>query len=202
MDTQKVGQWIRRYWEKHFLEDYSEVKIFYTEGEGRERVFNFYTLIELITISAFRELEVSFHKIKKAHKIAAEVLETPYPFAKRGFMTDGKKIFHNRDEVSSLRLEEAKQLEFRKLIEPYCEKIDFDEVTELAQRYWPLGRDHHVVIDPQHRFGEPTIAGTNISASMINNLIEAGEPIEFIAEEYNISEQAIRDVREYYKKAA
>lgn len=202
LPTQKVAQWIRRYWELDFLEDFEREEGNYTEGAGRDRLFNFYTLIELIAVSTFRKLGVSFKQIKKAHRISAQIFKTKYPFAKEGFMTDGKKIFHNLDKVSSIILDEKKQLEFRKLIEPFCEKIDFDELTGIAERYWPLGRNHEVVVDPKHRFGEPTIKGTNISASVINSLIQAGEPIKFIADEYQITEDAVRDAIKFFKHAS
>lgn len=200
LSPQKVGAWVRRYWELEFLNDYKSEgqNTVYTDGAGREKVFNFYTLVELITVSAFRSLNVSFSKIKNAHKIGAEVLETRYPFAKKGFMTDGVNIIHNLDQVSSVLLDSKKQLAFRKLIEPYCNKIDFDQVNLLASRYWPMGRSHRIVIDPKHKFGEPTIADTNISASVINNFIKSGESVSFIAEEYGISEQAVKDAVVYF----
>jgi len=202
LSPQKVGQCMRRYWEFDFLNDYKDSDAPYTHGSGRDRVFNFYTLIELITVSTFRELNVTFPKIKKAHRIAARVLKTQYPFAKKVFMTDGEKIIHNCDEITSLILNEQKQLAFREIIEPFCNKIDFDEVHQIAQRYWPMGRNRNILIDPEHRFGEPVIKGTNISVAMINSLIEAGESKSFIAEEYNISEEAVHDVIRYFDRAS
>lgn len=199
---QKLGQWVRKYWELDFINDYPLGKAVYTVGERSERVFNFFTLIEIISVAKFRAMNISFYRIKEAHKIAAEVLETPYPFAMEGFMADGRKIFHNQDLIASLLLDKTKQLEFRQLIEPYCMKIDFEENTKLAERFWPLGKNRDVLVDPNHRFGEPVIKGTNISTSIIYNLHLAGEPASFIAEEYNITEKSIQDAIEFHQRAA
>lgn len=200
--TQKLGQWVRRYWELEFLNDYPKNKIEYTFGEGRERIFNFHTLIEMITVSRLRELGVSFKKIKKAHEIAAQIYQTPFPFAVEGFMTDKKEVIHNHDEITSIILDEKKQLAFRELIEPFCEKIDFEKTSKLAKRFWPLGKDHEVIVDPNHRFGEPVVKDTNISTSMIFHLYEAGETVFFIADEYKITEKAVKDAIEFHKRAA
>jgi len=202
ISSQKLGQWVRKYWELEFIKDFPKGEAVYTVGEGSERVFNFYTLIEMITVAKFRAMNISFNRIKEAHRIAAEVLETPYPFAMEGFMADGRKIFHNKDLIASLLLDKTRQLEFRRLIEPYCKKIDFEETTKLAERFWPLGKNRDVLVDPNHRFGEPVIKGTNISTSMIYNLHIAGEPVSFIAEEYNIPENAVQDVIEFHQRAA
>lgn len=202
MNPQKLGVWVKKYWEMEFIHDYEDISTAYTLGEGRERVFNFYTLIEMITVYRMRELGVSFNRIKKAHKIAAEVFNTSVPFAIEGFMTDSAKVIHNQDEYISLILDEKKQLEFRELIEPYCQKIDFEETTKLAERFWPLGKKNMVVVDPNHRFGEPVIQGTNISTSIIFQLYEAGEPVSFIADEYEISEKAVEDAVKFHTRAA
>ncbi len=210
IDARKLGQWVRMYWEFDFIKDVprtsegqiAEYQSVYTSGKGRNRVFNFYTLIEMITVYSLRELGVSFKRIKEAHKVAAEVLETSYPFAVEGFMTDRKNVIHNIDEVTSIFMDEKRQLSFRQLIEPFCLKIDFDEVTGFARRYWPLGKEKAVLVDPDHRFGEPVIKGTNISTKMITRLVESGEPVHFVAEEYDISEQDVMDAIEFNKNAA
>jgi len=42
----KIRRWIKSYWENKFIDDGTP----YTWGEGRERGFNFHTLVELIAI--------------------------------------------------------------------------------------------------------------------------------------------------------
>lgn len=193
LSTSKVRRWIKKYWELDFLNENNEIDS-YTWGESRDRAFNFYTLIEIIAVHTFREIGVSFQKIKLAHEILGEILDTLYPFSTSQLMTDGITIFYKYDDAALLNLDKSMQTSFKRIIEPYCQKIDFDESSYLAQRYWPLGKEHDIVVDPHHSFGQPTIAGTNITVDSLLTLIRAGEDKEVIASLFEISVEKVDDV--------
>ncbi len=89
-------------------------------------------------------------------------------------MSDGKRIFCEYD-TSLMELENAQQFSFTRLVAPYCKKINFQEKTNLAERFWPLGKEHDIIVDPHHQFGQPVILGTNITVYTIINMIKAGE---------------------------
>lgn len=200
MPTAKVRRWVNKYWELEFTQN-NEEKSEYTWGEKREKAFHFLTLIEIIAVDSFREIGVSFSKIKLAHEKLSELLKTKYPFAHAELMSDGKRIFYKLDS-SLLELDEKQQFSFTKLILPYCKKIDFQEKTQLAERFWPLGKDHRIVVDPHHSFGRPVIAGTNITTDAIINMLKAGESPEFIASVYELEEKEVEDVRLFLKRMA
>ena len=42
-----VSRWIKKYWEMDFLRDEQDK---YTWGESRDKAFNFYTFVEIITV--------------------------------------------------------------------------------------------------------------------------------------------------------
>jgi len=193
LSTPKVRRWIKKYWELDFLSESYAIDS-YTWGESRDKAFNFYTLIEIIAVHTFREIGVSFQKIKLAHEILAGILETLYPFSTSQLLTDGITIFYKYSDAALLNLDRSMQTSFKKIIEPYCQKIDFDESNYLAERYWPLGKEHTIVVDPHHSFGQPTIAGTNITVDSLLTLIRAGEKKEVIASLYDISEEEVDDV--------
>lgn len=48
-----------------------------------------------------------------------------------------------------------------------------------------------VEIDPRHRFGDPQIEG--VSTSAVFELHKAGEPIDLIAEPWQVSQDVIRE---------
>jgi hypothetical protein len=96
----KIRRWIAKYWEMDFY-DFNV----YTWGEGREKGFNFYTLMELIAVNSFREIGLSFRKIKKAHEILSKLMNTPYPFASSKLLGDKKNIFLDQDNVDLLGLD-------------------------------------------------------------------------------------------------
>lgn len=199
MPMGKVRRWIKKYWELEFLEDVGEG---YTWGESREKAFHFLTLIEIIAVDSFREIGVSFPKIKLAHTKLSEMLDTRYPFAHAELMTDGKRIFYKLLDTSLLEVDEKQQLSFEKLVAPYCKKIDFQDKTHLAERFWPLGKDHQIVVDPHHSFGQPVIKGTNTTVETIYSMLNAGESPEFVASIYDLNLNAVEDVLWFMKRNA
>jgi len=199
MPVSKVRRWVKKYWELEFLKDVDEG---YTWGESREKAFHFLTLIEIIAVDSFREIGVSFPKIKLAHSKLSELLDTKYPFAHAELMTDGKSIFYKLLESSLLEVDEKQQLSFTDLVAPYCKKIDFQDKTQLAERFWPLGKDHQIVVDPHHSFGQPVINGTNITVETIFSMLNAGESPEFVASIYDLNLNAVEDVMSFMKRNA
>ena len=200
MPVGKVRRWVNKYWELEFVkEEISDNG--YTWGEQRDKAFHFHTLIEIIAVDSFREIGVSFPKIKLAHEQHSRLLKTKYPFAHAELMSDGKRIFYELDR-SLLEMDEKQQFSFTKLVAPYCKKIDFQEKTHLAERFWPLGKKHQIVVDPHHSFGRPVISGTNITADTIINMLKAGESPEFIATIYELDKKEVEDVRLFMKRMA
>lgn len=185
----KVRRWIKNYWENKFAEDGTP----YTWGDGKDRGFNFYTLVELIAIYALRENNVSFQKIISARSHLKEVLGVEYPFASKQVMSDGDKFFYQIDENLLLDVNLKNQYSFKDIVEPYCNKLDFDAIDTLAERFWPLGKDRSIVVDPKHRLGEPTISGTNISVDIIAGMAARGESVETIASIYELSTGQVKD---------
>jgi uncharacterized protein (DUF433 family) len=196
----RVRTWVNKYWEMEFLGELKTDER-YTWGKQREKALHFLTLIEIIAVNSFREIGVSFSKIKLAHELLANLLSTPYPFAHAELMSDGKRIFYGID-TSLLEIDRKQQLYFADLVAPYCKKIDFQEKTKLAERYWPLGKDHNIVVDPHHSFGQPVITGTNTTAEAVINMLRAGDSPGLIASVYELNQKDVEDVQAFMKRSA
>lgn len=194
-----IGRWVKKYWEIDFIND---AEMTYTWGEQRNKAFNFYTLIEIITVHSLRQIGVSFKKIKIAHDQLTKLLNMAYPFAISKLMSDGKLIFWDFSDSVLIDLNKSLQLSFKKIIAPFCKRIDFNGESQLAERYWPLGKDHAVVVDPHHCFGQPIISGTNITINSVIKLLSAGEKKEFIASIYNLKITEIEDAVMYEQRKA
>ncbi len=194
-----IGRWVKKYWESDFI---NNSDMTYTWGEQRNKAFNFYTLIEIITVHALRQIGVSFKKIKIAHDQLTKLQNFAYPFAISRLMSDGKLIFWDYNDSILIDLNKSLQQSFKKIIEPFCKKIDFNGETQLAERYWPLGKDHAVVVDPHHCFGQPIISGTNITTNSLIKLLSAGEKKEYLASIYNLKISDIDDAVMYEQRMA
>jgi len=130
--------------------------------------------------------------------------DTTFPFASHHFLCDGHRILVALKDKNMplLILGEGGQTALRKILEPFCKGIDFCESTSLASRYWPLGHKHAVVVDPNHAFGKPTIAGTNTPTEVVTRLVSAGESVKSVGRMYDISEAAVRDALSFERRSA
>ncbi len=141
-----------------------------------DRVLSFLELIELLFISLFRQEGLSLATIRQAAETASQWFSTNYPFAIKQFNTDGRFIFatlasetNSRDILAELG---KGQLAFPTVVEPFLRKLDY-RADNLANAFWPLGRQERVVLDPERSFGKPIDAETGVPTSVLYNAVRA-----------------------------
>jgi uncharacterized protein (DUF433 family) len=193
-----VRRWLSEYWGNQFNDSN---KNFSSWGKGRDKGVHFFTLIEFYVFYQLRKQGVSAQNIVKAYEVIRNELSTPFPFANSSILTDGKKIFYTTDGELIINADKSKQINFKAIIEQFCHKIDFDK-DRLALRYWPLGKDKNIVVDPHHQLGQPTVKNTNILAETLYAMHTAGEKISFISSLYDVTESDVRASIEFFNKAA
>lgn len=192
---QTVNRWLNEFWGGNFGEEFGH----YYFGEPGSRAVNFYTLIEFLTFARLRA-NFSPQKIKKFHVEISTVLKTKHPFAHTKLKTDSKHVwFEAFDEL--IKLDGKKQLSLSEILGPLLTKIEFDD-NRIAKRYFPLGKERNIVIDPNHQFGAPTIKGTNITTDTIYGLYKINEPKKAIMNEYNLTLEQVEDVIEFCENKA
>jgi uncharacterized protein (DUF433 family) len=75
------------------------------------------------------------------------------------------------------------------------EDMDGDNVVA---RFRPLGANRQVVIDPVRRFGSPVVRST--PTEVLAELVRAGEPVEWVAEQYDLTLDQVLDALEYERQ--
>lgn len=200
VDRRKVARYISEYWDekigrKLFSETYS------WSVNQRNKAVNFYVLIELFTFFKLQELGVKAKTILKARTSIAKELNIDYPFASSKLLTDGKRIWY-KFEDAIVNADGSSQTNFVKIIEDFAIKVDFSRTTFLAEKYWPLGRNINVVVDPHRQFGQPIIEGTSINAEVIYSMYKSGEPIDTISILYDLTEKEVNDAINFFRTAA
>ncbi len=178
----KVRRWLNDFWDNRLAEKLNQK---YSWGNGREKANNFYTLIEFYVFYQLRESGVGVKPIFAAHDEMARQLKTNYPFASAELLTDGKSILYSLKDGTTVKADKTHQITFKEIIKDFCKKIEFSE-SKLAERYYPLGKQHHIIVDPNHQFGQPTIEDTNLLAETIYRMHTAGESNDFLARLYDI----------------
>lgn len=152
-------------------------------GGDEEEALSFRDLIELLFVAGFRRQGLSLQYVRKAAGIAAEKYQSRHPFCLRRFSTDGRHIFATLEEerVEGLAGERKKRVEevvsgqfvFRRVIEQYLRQLEYDVETGETIRWWPMGRDAPVALDPTRAFGEPIDSLTGVPTSSIYRAFQA-----------------------------
>jgi uncharacterized protein (DUF433 family) len=147
------------------------------EIEG-ERALTFTELVELMFIRGFRKAGVPWGAIHEAARVAARLFQTEHPFAMRQFFADPKGVYallREADESESLvKLAGSGQQVFDSLVRPYLGQLEFNP-SEAPTRWWPMGREGRVVIDPAVSFGEPIVAEAGIPTHVLAEALDAEE---------------------------
>ncbi len=197
----KVSRLLNEYWDSRLA---SQFKSKYSWKVDQNKAVGFHTLVEFFIFYQFKEVGVSTRNILKAHQELGEIYSTPFPFAQshilKGINCFGKKIVFEIATDQYIDLDSTKQLNL-KFIRDFTKKLEFDR-DNLAERLYPMGKTSSIVVDPKHKFGQPTIKGTNLYPETIYNLHRAKESKRFIASSYDISLKQVNDAIEYCKKAA
>jgi uncharacterized protein (DUF433 family) len=185
----KVRRWIKDFWKARLNDDYSRK---YSSGEGSDNVVHFHTLIEFYVFYQLRQLKISTSQIINAYHTLAEELSTPYPFASSKVLLGGGYILFMLNNSKLINGDVSKQMAVKEIIQSFSKKIEFSN-TEIASCYYPMGIQSHVIVDPHHQFGQPTIKNTNILAQVIADLYDAGESTDFLSRLYQLPIKEIED---------
>ena len=125
--------------------------------EGKIAI-GFYDLMEIRYVAAFLEAGVNWRTMRLAHVAAKAGLQTDHPFCTHKFKTDGRHILleeaRHAQDVQLIDIA-TNQREFERIVAPFFKDLEFDGGST---RWWPLGRDRSVVLDPVRNLGQPSAA--------------------------------------------
>jgi hypothetical protein len=127
---------------------------------------SFLDLVDLLFIKGFVEHGISIQKLRRALAEAQQLLGDEH-WARKRFWTDGRDVYLElRDKGDALmQLLSGGQWAIAPVITQLADCIDFHVHTEIAERWYPFGRDGHVVVDPVVAFGSPSILGRGIETA-------------------------------------
>lgn len=195
----KIYTWMNKYWDGKIGKDFGSK---YSWDISGKRAVSFHTFIEFYVMMRFSEAGVKPKQVLEAHTELTKMYHTAFPFARKevlkGIKSDGKHIFLKTRE-GIIELNGTKQFNLN-LIEIFFINLEFDE-DNLASRFWPMGKEKSILVDPKRRFGQPVIDGKNIYPEIIFNHHQAGDPIPYIAYVYQISEAEVCHALEFCKAA-
>ncbi|MFL5382110.1 MAG: DUF433 domain-containing protein [Longimicrobiaceae bacterium] len=172
-----------------------------------ERALTFVELVELLYVRAFHQLGVSWGAIREAARVAADLFASPHPFALRQVYLDPNSVLYGAVTESDgseglIQLRGHGQQAFPQLVKPYLEQLEFG-VDDVAAKWWPMGKEAGVLVDPRIAFGAPIIEGTRIPASTLEEAFLAERPaygeraLERVAWMYEVEPRHVRNALEF-----
>lgn len=161
------------------------------------RVLTFLDLVELKLVGLLRRLEIPLRKIRQASEVAARDWNTSHPFATRRIFTDGSRLLHRwgLNGAGGCPLGGAgvgsPQIVFEDLVRPFYAALDFDG-GPVPERYWPMGRDAGIVLDPERCFGQPIDEKSGVPTRVLYEMTQGGSSAEAVARWYEVDVEAVR----------
>jgi uncharacterized protein (DUF433 family) len=207
INPQKMRRWINGYTYSKNMECRSYEPLLKTEFDYNSEnvIVSFLDLVELLFINNFIQYGISIQKIRKAAVVASKLINTSHPFAIKKMFTDGKSIFADiaqEEKDDSLLDLINKQYQISEIIEPTLYKcIDFNRY-DLAEKWWPKGKDGAIVLDSSRNMGQPILDKYNIRTELIYDLYKTKHSISEIADWYELDKNAIEVAINYEKGLA
>ena len=167
-----------------------------------EPILEFRDIIEIRFLSAFRKAGVSWNVIRRVADRVHQVIQHTHPFATRVFRTDGRTIL--LELISGDRADHRlvdllrDQYEWERLVEAHlvAEKVEFSDAEEPI-RWWPLGPDRRVVVDPARAFGAPIVAREGVQTYLLAKAAGIEGDAALVADWYHVDLDAVRDAIDF-----
>lgn len=133
------------------------------------------------------------------HTEARQEFRTSHPFTLKRFEHDGRTIIERLRADGEERLVDryTTQQLMRAVMLPLVRKLRYEDLTEEACRYYPLGPDRGVVLDPRRSFGEATTVRRGVPTRVLLDAIEAGESRPAVERWYRVDREELDAALEY-----
>ncbi len=184
---------------RRWLKGYS----FWYEDERREmppvtptaktkEAVSFVDLMEVATIDKLRKKGFSFKQIRKINATARFYLQTSRPLVTETFKVKGRDIFV--DDGFGILVNvgyEAGMQAWDEVLDPFLDTVEYE--GEIVRRWWPLGKNVAVLVDPDYGFGLPVVEGVGVRTEIIAERYRAGDSTDEIAYDFDVTPKQIDD---------
>ncbi len=206
--TTTIKRWLSGYTYTYQGESrFSEPKV----GLDRHSVdgalaLSFRDLLEVRIANELRRHGFGWKTILEVQKLGQESWKTDSPFALRRLRTDGRKLFAEAAGQSGKRgllfRVGSGQLEFEQVISPTLwDVVDFTDDGEPL-RWWPLGRDAHIVVDPATGFGRPVVDQGQVPVEVLVRALRAEGSAEAVARMFRVSPFVVLEAERFRRQMA
>ncbi|MFH8474754.1 DUF433 domain-containing protein [Streptomyces sp. NPDC018000] len=152
----------------------------------------FIAVAEAHVLRSLRTLGLRMSEIREAAAAVRDAFDTPYGLVSKRIATDGVDIFVEHG-LGDLRRARDGQAPIHEVVAEYLRYLtwegddDFPSSLQLRQ----YGEEVPVVIDPRFGRGLPVVAANHVSVKAITDLWEAGESVEEIAYDFDMTPEQV-----------
>lgn len=170
--------------------------------ESRDGQLSYHNLIEAFVLRALRTVHrVSMGDVREALRIAEQEFGIERLLIHEDLRFGAGELFLKRySELVSLTA--SRQLVMDEMLRLYLSRVEYDE-DRLPVRLFPLTRGEVedspriIEINPFISFGRPIVASRGISTSAIQARIDAGETVEHVAKDYDLTTKEVEEAIRY-----
>lgn len=171
------------------------------ERRGWPRV-PFVGVVEAHVLRELRSAGISMDEVRRVVAILRESLDDPYALASRRLarLGDGSAASTRESRLFARLADESlvdqhNQATIREVLDAHLRFVSWDdrgrpETLRLAQ--YPDRAE--VVIDPRFGWGSPVISASKVPVEAVVELWRAGESMEVVAEEFELSRDVVEDI--------
>lgn len=167
---------------------------------------SFYNLVEAHVLRALRtEHGVALAALRSAIAYAEKKERIDRLLLSPELRTHAGQVFLDR-YVELINLSASGQLAIRKTFEDHLARVEWDK-WKFPVRLFPYGssalrgEQRPIVIDPQIAFGRPIVPSAGVSVLAIADRIDAGETVEAVAQDYDLSPEEVEQAVLYTRAA-
>jgi uncharacterized protein (DUF433 family) len=169
---------------------------------------SFLDLIDLLFVKGFLDAGISLQKVRRALD-EADALVGGHHFAQRSFFTDGRNVYLEVKKRASgaatslLELLSGGQWVIAPVIKDLATEIKFHHATGFAERWYPLGPQTRVIVDPRVSFGAPTVLNRGIETANVFDLyIAERKQIDAVCSWLELQPEEVEDAVQFEQMLA
>lgn len=163
---------------------------------------SFIDLVEVAAIGRLKEFGFSLQRIRRVVLDCQARFEVVRPLPTLTFKVGGRDAFvMDTGVLVAVGGRHRGERAWDEVLGPFLNELDYD--AGLARRWWPLGKNHIIVVDPAYAYGLPVVAGSGVRTEIVSERVQAGDLPDEIARDFNLtSEEVGRALQFELKRAA
>ena len=161
---------------------------------------SFLDLVEIVAIGRLKQAGFSTRAIRQIVHNCQETLGVPRPLTTLRFKTDGRDVFVDQGDMLVEVGRRKRMQAWNDVLAPFLDALDY--TGDIASRWWPLGRDVPIVVDPEYGHGLPVVEGSGVRTEIIRERAEAGDLIQQIASDFNLDSSEVERALQFELKRA